>query len=1025
MSIYEKMVNPPKKYRAIPFWSWNDRLEPEELKRQIAEMDKAGLGGYFMHARGGLETPYLQEEWMKCIQACIDEGDARGMGSWCYDENGWPSGFADGIIPAMGVEYQQKWLVFEHATQETCEMTERTVAIYRKEGNSYRRISTPDSDSMMLHIYYAVDPYYIDILDAKVVRAFIESTYERYYKEFQEHFGQGLKGIFTDEPQYSRRKIPWSYILEEAFQQGSGYGLLEVLPALYYETNGYEKIRYDYWKTVTNLYVNSFGKQIGQWCEEHNCQLTGHVMGENSLSSQLGTVGDAMAFYEYMQLPGIDWLGRKIDNPIIPKQVSSVAHQLGKKQVISETFGCAGWNVSFEELKRIAEWQYVHGINLMCQHLESYSLRGLRKRDYPPSLYYQQPWWDEYRQFNDYFARLGMLLSEGTHIADILLIHPIRTGWITYNSVHNERIESYNDQFSMLSEMLCQAHFAHDYGCEAILEKYGRIEDGRIQVGQAAYRMVMIPPALTLADATVRLLEQFLQHGGKVIAFEPFPILVDGMKDERLQQLKMRIRVAEFNRDQIKEHLLAHFKPAISITEQGKDAETVYYQHNELEGASLFYLVNLGQEKAVEAEIFIAQPGFIEQIDLGTGELRQARAEIGTGGLSFKVNFEPVQSYMFRVTPMEGKLGRLGENGDMAEAELVYRRVEMVPVPADELILADTWRVEREDLNSITLDLCRLRIADGEWSGPEPVILLQEKLLQMIGAFEIELEFTLQVSLDTGREREMYLVLEQPEQFEIRINGQMIPYREIGWWRDVSFKKVNIAGALLRGSNAIGLKRRFTNSAEKLAHIERAKTNATERNRLTFDCEIESIYVVGNFAVFSDQPYTEGERKALFQEGSFTLAESIETVKTCDLVVQGYPFFAGSINLSQTIVLDKTNLNRKVMFSFHKPDAVLSKLRVNGRAAKVFLWGPYEAEIQSFLQEGENCIEIELFSSLRNLLGPHHHISGELYFVGTNSFKDKPGWTDEHLGVDHIYTDRYCFVKFGLVRPPKIRFYNK
>lgn len=31
----------------------------------------------------------------------------------------------------------------------------------------------------------------------------------------------------------------------------------------------------------------------------------------------------------------------------------------------------------------------------------------LRKRDYQPSLFYQQAWWEEYRQFNDYFARLS------------------------------------------------------------------------------------------------------------------------------------------------------------------------------------------------------------------------------------------------------------------------------------------------------------------------------------------------------------------------------------------------------------------------------------------------------------------------------------------------------------------------------------------------------------------------------------------------------------------------------------------
>ena len=51
--------------RPVPFWSWNDKLEPDELRRQIGAMQDAGMGGFFMHARGGLETEYLSEDWFR------------------------------------------------------------------------------------------------------------------------------------------------------------------------------------------------------------------------------------------------------------------------------------------------------------------------------------------------------------------------------------------------------------------------------------------------------------------------------------------------------------------------------------------------------------------------------------------------------------------------------------------------------------------------------------------------------------------------------------------------------------------------------------------------------------------------------------------------------------------------------------------------------------------------------------------------------------------------------------------------
>ena len=64
---------PGKKYRSIPFWGWNDRLEEKEIINQIHKMSQAGLGGFFMHSREGLETPYLSDEWKKMIITAVNE----------------------------------------------------------------------------------------------------------------------------------------------------------------------------------------------------------------------------------------------------------------------------------------------------------------------------------------------------------------------------------------------------------------------------------------------------------------------------------------------------------------------------------------------------------------------------------------------------------------------------------------------------------------------------------------------------------------------------------------------------------------------------------------------------------------------------------------------------------------------------------------------------------------------------------------------------------------------------------------
>lgn len=93
-----KQIQQNKTYASIPFWSWNDKLEEEELRRQIRNMKDLGMRGFFMHARSGLETEYMSKDWFDCARVCINETKKLGMEAWAYDENGWPSGCAGGEL---------------------------------------------------------------------------------------------------------------------------------------------------------------------------------------------------------------------------------------------------------------------------------------------------------------------------------------------------------------------------------------------------------------------------------------------------------------------------------------------------------------------------------------------------------------------------------------------------------------------------------------------------------------------------------------------------------------------------------------------------------------------------------------------------------------------------------------------------------------------------------------------------------------------------------------------------------------
>jgi hypothetical protein len=132
MSMQDRLTSPDKGHRPVPVWSCNDPLKAEELRRQIAGKDDKGMGGYFMDARRGLKTEYMSSEWMDAIRIGIEEEARRGLSLWTYDENGWPSGFADGAVNGLGLAYQQKYLRLECARASQDVDCERTVPIIRE-----------------------------------------------------------------------------------------------------------------------------------------------------------------------------------------------------------------------------------------------------------------------------------------------------------------------------------------------------------------------------------------------------------------------------------------------------------------------------------------------------------------------------------------------------------------------------------------------------------------------------------------------------------------------------------------------------------------------------------------------------------------------------------------------------------------------------------------------------------------------------------------------------------------------------
>ncbi len=1017
---FEKVGSDGVEFRGVPFWSWNEELDVEELRRQVQEIAGAGLGGHFMHARSGLITEYMGSEWMQCIKEAVAASKQAGIKAWLYDEDRWPSGAAGGAVPALGEEYVAKRLCWEEICPAEFKLQGYSIATFLvKSGgrglSEIRQVEPQFAARMaketetLLHFYYQTNAGYTDLLNRKAVKEFMRHTHQAYQRAVGREFGAAIPGIFTDEPQWST--IPWSTELPGFFKKFKGYDLVPMLPALVYETGDFTAVRYDFWHAATELFVESFTKQIGEWCAKRKLALTGHINAEDTLASQMQSVGAAMPHYEHMQIPGIDHLGRRITDPLLCKQVSSVAHQFGGRRVLSEMFGCSGWNVSFEELKWIAEWQFVQGVDLVCEHLSLYSARGCRKRDYPPSLHYQQPWWSKYRLLNDYFARLTFMLTRGTHVADVLLLHNIESGWASYDPDDTNKLDTLNKSLVLVSTSLLGSHYDFDFGDETILARHARVSQGKLRVKSCEYTTVIVPPCVTLRSTTVRLLARFVKFGGDVILVGPAPALMDGRASDKPAELLRSAARAKPNAQSIKAELHKAVKPRIEVLDsEREDATNIYVQQRHTGLQQIYFLANISKDDHTRAMVRLPGGGRLERWDAETGEAQPVKTRKRGKFVEAELDFHPMGSHLLVLSKRRKR------------AIVKTRKASVVK----RIQLADAWTLERTEPNALTIDACSYRVGKSLWSEQIPVLTVQDNLGHIAGSAVCEFKYSFRADFSAKLPDYVHLVMEKPDACEVSINGLPVGSAEpgtendLGWWRDISFRRFDVSHLLKpQETNEIVLRRSIAGEAERKQAMDQPETSASKRNRLRCGPEIEAVYILGEFLVRSQARFKPLARRAVRTDGGFVLADNWGQVTTGNLVEQGLPFYAGSARLSQIVKVEEKALKsaKGAKLELDRPDAITTTVYVNGKPVSTRAWPPYEFEVRDLLAPGRNEITVELTGSCRNLLGPHHHMEGELYNVGPASFRGIKGSTDSQQTSGTTWTDAYTFARFGLAGP--------
>ncbi len=688
-----------KEFRPAPFWFLNHKLEEKELTWQLEKMKEQGIGGAVLHSRHGLNTPYLSEEWFKALETCIKKAKELGMVLWLYDEENWPSGPAGGRITENFPEFRMRYLYLEkrvkikRGKEVKLELSPSVKVVLSLPVDKGKVIDFPQSvidltsrikervikyrvpsvyQEYELFVFSLSDisetpfynNHYLDLLNPEAVKKFIKITHKEYEKRFKKYFGKTILGIFTDEPAAfygtkPSKEITYTPSLFEEFKKKNGYDMKKCLPALFLDIGAKEereRIRIDYYETLSSLYQKSFYKEIYDFCERNGLYSIGHMLFEGEVP-QVKYQLDFFKMTRYMHYSGLDFLTKNSGlnsggNLVGPKFASSAGHLLDKKVIMSETSGEIGWNYDLSTLKRLIDWQLILGVNYFIPHAFFYSMQGFRKGECPPDEFWRVPLYNYYKKLSDYIAQTTKIFTGGKHLSQIGILYPNRSIWAKLNPGFGKEVEDIWDTFTNLSRNLLSFHYEYDYMSEELIQK-GKIEKGRLKIGDEEFQLIILPGCSHLKEEAIKKLKDFASKGGKIILLKCSGKVKESLSKAAKVLEELRERDIEIS-------------PKLRIKPKKEGKEIVSYSYAK-EGDIFYLLFNDGKAKEVkislpEGNLYLLQ---LEE-EKGLNKLSNYKLETKEEG-EFQIvtlNFAPDETKLLMISSKEIEAKRFLEPKD-------------------------------------------------------------------------------------------------------------------------------------------------------------------------------------------------------------------------------------------------------------------------------------------------------------------------------------------------------------------------
>lgn len=465
-----------------------------------------------------------------------------------------------------------------------------------------------------------------DKMSKKAVDVFWKGGIQPIIDELGTLMGSVVNNCLIDS--YEVGTANWTSGFDDAFKQHRQYDCSMFLPTIagYYVESGEvtERFLWDFRRTIGDLMAENYYAYFGELCHKNGMKYSVEPYWGPFDNMQVGATADiVMCEFWSGGFPFFD----------SPKFVSSIAHLNGSSIVGAEAFtDIGGWSKHPTNLKSRGDKAWVQGINRFIFH--SYVHQpwdvgpGLALSYHGTDFNRLNTWWHQSEAFMSYIGRSQFLLQQGKSVADVLVF----TG------------ESSPNNALLLPEIKTMGY---DYD----LIGANKINDLTVKNGQictpvgGTYKVLFLPKIDWVRPETLAKIEQLVKAGATVIGAKPqkSPSLQAYPQcDEQVLELVEKL----WNSGLIKDKKITDFlkknvaAPDFKV-EQGNKAD-IGFIHRKMDDTDIYFIANSQQESRADTYRFRVAGKQPELWNAETGEIKDLAVwkDNGDGTTSIPIRLE-------------------------------------------------------------------------------------------------------------------------------------------------------------------------------------------------------------------------------------------------------------------------------------------------------------------------------------------------------------------------------------------------